>query len=256
MKTTKTRIIPFLLHSKGSLVKTSQFKKPRYIGDTLNTILMFNEMEADEIAILDIDAATDGSGPNFELIKQVSDYCSIPLCYGGGISNLDEADELFRLGVEKVSINSTLEKRPELLETLSKRFGSQATRASIDVRKDKRGQSRVWFKSSNSFEPTNPVLFAQKLQDLGAGEICVTSVDREGTWSGPNMELAAEISETLQVPVVINGGVSSQMDVERIISQTQCSGIGISSLFIFQKQNNGVLIGIPDDIANLSSRWN
>ena len=255
MTSRSIRVIPFLLHSKGSLVKTTRFRNPRYIGDTLNSALMFNELEADELSILDIDATLSKSGPNFELVEKISGFCLMPLSYGGGISSVTQAEQLFRRGVERVSINSALQENTKLITDLASAFGSQAIRASIDIRKDSSGRACVWFHATKSFAPISPLSFAKQLQDLGAGEVCVTLIDKEGTWSGPELDLAREVSEHLDVPVLVNGGVSSVGDLDLIRSGTECSGAGVSSLFLFQKPTKGVLVGIPDEVARLSSRW-
>jgi cyclase len=216
---------------------------------------MFNELEADELSILDIDATIRRSGPNYELVEKISSFCLMPLSYGGGISSVTHAEQLFRRGVERVSINSALQKNTKLITDLASTFGSQAIRASLDVRKDASGKARVWFHSTKSFATKGPLSFAKQLQDLGAGEVCITAVDKEGTWSGPDLDLAREISEHLDVPVLINGGVNSFVDLDLIRSGTQSSGVGVSSLFLFQKPTKGVLVGIPDEVTQLSSRW-
>lgn len=245
MSPVRRRVIPVLLHSQGGLVKTTRFMTPHYIGDTLNTALMFTELLADELAVLDIDRSTNGLGPNFELLKSLSPFCTMPICYGGGISTALEAEELFRLGVEKVSINSSIIKAPNLVSELSRNFGSQAVRASLDVKTDGQGNPSVWFKGLGEHFEGSLFELTNQLQDYGVGELMLTSVDREGTWLGPHIELGAEISEQLDIPVILNGGVRSDNDIADVFSLTECSGVGVSSYFVYQKKGAGVLVGIP-----------
>lgn len=234
-----------LLHSRGGLVKTTQFKNPDYIGDTVNTALLFSELLADELAVLDIDRSLKQLGPNFELVKSLSPFCTMPICYGGGISTASEAEKLFRLGVEKVSINSSIINAPYLVSDLSRNFGSQAVRVSLDIKIDGLGSPSAWFKGIGKYSERSLFELINQLQDSGVGEIMLTSVDREGTWGGPHLELGAEIAEQLEIPVILNGGVGSTKDITDVFSLTQCSGVGVSSYFFYKKAGEGVLVGIP-----------
>jgi len=245
MSPVRRRVIPVLLHSQGGLVKTTRFMTPDYIGDTLNTALMFSELMADELAVLDIDRSENGLGPNFDLVKSLGPFCTMPICYGGGISTALEAEELFRLGVEKVSINSSIINAPNLVSELSRNFGSQAVRASLDLKTDVLGSTSVWFKGVGKYLEGSSLELINRLQDYGVGELMLTSVDREGTWEGPHIELGAEISEQLDIPVILNGGVGSAKDIADVFSFTECSGVGVSSYFMYQKKGAGVLVGVP-----------
>lgn len=245
MSPVRKRVIPVLLHSQGGLVKTTRFLNPDYIGDTLNTALMFSELLADELAVLDIDRSANGLGPNFNLVKSLNQFCTMPICYGGGISTILEAEELFRLGVEKVSINSSIINTPRLVSDLARNFGNQAVRASLDIKTDGPGSPSVWFKGIGKHFKGSSVELVNRLQDAGVGELMLTSVDREGTWRGPHLELGAEMSERLDIPVILNGGVGSDKDIRDVFALTQCSGVGVSSYFFYQKKGAGVLVGIP-----------
>jgi cyclase len=218
---------------------------PSYIGDTVNSALLFSELLADELAVLDIDRSANGLGPNFELVKSLSTFCTMPICYGGGISTALEAEDLFRLGVEKVSINSSIVNSPSLISDLVRNFGSQAVRACLDIKTEGLESPEVWFKGVGKHVEGSLLGLVNRLQDEGVGELMLTSVDSEGTWRGTNLELGQEISERLDIPVILNGGVGSDKDIRDVFSLTQCSGIGVSSYFIYQKKGAGVLVGIP-----------
>jgi cyclase len=245
MKTVARRVIPVILHSNGGAVKTERFKEPKFVGDTLNTALIFSELNVDELAVLDIDASAARGGPNLKLVRSLSAFCSMPICYGGGIATTTDAENLFRLGVEKVSVNAALEENPHLVSELARRFGNQAVRVSVDVRIRGTGEANVWFKRTGKSASIGPLEFSRRMQDCGAGEVMLTTVNREGTWGGANLELAADISEKLEIPVIINGGISSMDEIDRVFESTQCSGVGVSSLFLYQKIGSGVLVGVP-----------
>lgn len=249
MSVSPKRIIPVLLCSDGHLVKTRKFRDPIYVGDPLNAAVMFDELKVDELLLLDIRASKNSNGANFNLVKQIANFCSMPLGYGGGIVSSSEAEEVIKLGVEKISINSALFSNPKLISEVSRNLGSQAVRASIDISRDHLGRPRVWFSTAQKFLELNPLDFALKLQDLGAGEILVTSIDREGTWTGPDMEMVSEISAKLEIPTILNGGVSSPVDIESVFASTACSAVGVSSLFLFNGPGQGVVIGIPDELS-------
>lgn len=244
MKTASRRVIPVILHSKGGAVKTVQFNKPKYVGDTLNTALIFSELNVDELAVFDIDASVEKRGPNLELVRSLSAFCSMPICYGGGIVTITDAEKLFRLGVEKVSLNAALEANPGIISDIAERFGNQAVRVSVDVKLNSAGTPTVWFKGTGGYSDLTLLDYARKAQELGAGEVMVTSVGQEGTWAGPALEMGAAVAEELEIPVVLNGGISSTNDIESVLLSTECSGVGVSSLFLFQKPASGILVGI------------
>jgi cyclase len=249
MRVSPTRIIPVLLCSDGQLVKTRKFRDPVYVGDPLNAAVMFDELKVDELLLLDIRASKEAIGVDYNLVKQIANFCSMPLGYGGGINSCSEAEEVIKLGVEKISINSALFSNPKLISEISKNLGSQAVMASIDLSRDPSGRPRVWFSASKKFLEVSPLDFALTLQDLGAGEILITSIDREGTWTGPDIELVSEISAKLEIPTILNGGVSSPVDIESVFTSTDCSAVGVSSLFLFNGPGQGVAIGVPDELS-------
>lgn len=249
MNSARKRLIPLLLLDGRALVKTVSFSNPSYVGDPINTALMFSESVVDELTLLDISEGRDARGPNFTLLERIVPFCSMPLCYGGGISSQSDAKRLFRMGVEKISLNSALTTIPDLLPGLSKEFGSQAVRASLDVARGKNGIHRVLLPNGSFLSDVSPVEYALNLQSQGAGEVFVTSIDREGTWRGPDVDLAREISAALSVPTVINGGVALPEHVLALVNETDCTGIALGSSSVYRAQGQGVLIGIPHSLT-------
>lgn len=238
------RIIPILLLNNESLIKTKQFGRYDYIGDPANTVRIFNELEVDELFFLDIFASRDDRSPNFKILNEIANECFMPLGYGGGISNIDQAKEIFKIGFEKVSINSAAIQNPSLITELSETFGSQAVIVSIDYKKNIFGRNKVL---SSFARGLDPIVWAQEVERRGAGEIMLTCVDKEGTWDGYDLEYMNLVSESVSVPVIGHGGCGSVEDVEGL-RRTTVSAVGIGSMLIFQKKNFGVLVNYPDEL--------
>jgi cyclase len=243
------RLIPVLLFMDGKVMKTTKFKSARYVGDLVNTALMFNEFEVDELFLFDIGASKRGIGPDLKVLSRVVKQCFMPLTYGGGLVSVTDASRVLELGIEKICLNSVLLSTPTIATALSKEFGSQAVVGSIDVKRDKRGIARVWSHATNEFFKTPLKNFVEDLQDNGVGEFVFTSVDREGTWTGPDVEGLRELDSILRVPWIIHGGVASASQLKSLLTDSSCSGVGVGSLFVYQKRDRGVLVGIPDEIA-------
>lgn len=244
------RIIPVLLLKDGALVKTVNFNNVDYIGDPCNTAKIFNELNADELIVLDIGKSKKKLAPDFDLVSSLAKECFMPLTYGGGISDAGHAERLFRSGVEKISINTCNFFDLNIAQALALRFGAQALVASIDVKRDIRGNSRLWSHATRSFSKIDPISYAKSLEEAGFGEILLTSIDREGTWQGLDLEIANKIASAVHIPCIINGGVGSFNDIKTAL-KTNISAIGVSSYFLYQKKNYGVLVNIPEQIKNL-----
>ncbi|MCO7223797.1 AglZ/HisF2 family acetamidino modification protein [Pleionea sp. CnH1-48] len=242
----RTRVIPALLLLNESLVKTYQFGKYRYIGDPCNTLRIFNELEVDELIILDIAATRTGCGPNFELLTDIANECFMPLCYGGGISEFDQAKRIFNIGFEKVSLNSSCFSRPELVTKLSEHYGSQAVIASIDVKKNMFGKYEVMANNGKVSTKRSPIEWAEELESLGAGEILLTSIDKEGTWDGYDIDLVKQVSEVVSVPVIANGGAGSVEHARQAVKDGNASAVAMGSCVVFQKKGMGVLVNFPE----------
>jgi len=239
------RVIPCLLLTDEGLVKTLKFRNPRYIGDPINAVKIFNEKEVDELILLDIDATTNSRGPLFEVIEAIAAECFMPLAYGGGITSVDEAQEVLRRGAEKVCLNTVTVENPSLVSDLASSFGSQSVLVSIDVRKKLLGGYEVFVKGGRHKTGIDPLTHAVKMEELGAGEIMINSIDRDGTESGYDLELIRLISSQVNVPVVACGGAGSMHDFSRAIHDGGASAVAAGSLFVYHGPRRAVLISYP-----------
>jgi cyclase len=240
------RIIPVLLLHNGGLYKTKQFKNPSYVGDPINAVRIFNEKGVDELLILDIDCSEEKIEPNYTLIEEIVSEAFVPIGYGGGISSLAIAQKLFQLGVEKVIINSALQNNHQLLADIAAIYGAQAVVASIDYKKGFIGGTKAYFTNGtkkSSYTPQELALIAEK---AGAGELILNAIDREGTYQGYDISLFKQIIESVQIPVVVSGGASSNADFDAA-KQVGASGMAAGSLFIYQRPHNAVLISYPSN---------
>ncbi len=234
-----------LLHD-GALVKTINFGKFGYIGDPCNTVRIFNELLVDELIFLDILASKNNREPDLNLLKDIAEECFMPLSYGGGITNIDQVSKILTTGLEKVALNSVLFEKPELVTEIASRFGSQSLIASIDVKKNFFGKNEVYSHSNKSISIKDPAAWAKKLQELGAGEILLTSVDREGTWEGLDSELINSITSVVSIPVIAHGGANSIPDIANAVKAGKASAVALGSAVVYQKKGMGVLVNFPD----------
>jgi cyclase len=241
----KTRVMPCLLYYDKGLYKTVKFRDPAYIGDPINAIKIYNEKEVDELIFLDITASLENREPNYKVISDIASECFMPLCYGGGISTLDQVKRILEIGVEKVSLNRAAIHDPALLTAAAKAFGSQAVIASIDVKKNFWRKYEVVDKRGTRSTGENPVAFAKRMVDIGAGEILLTSVDREGTWDGYDTELLSQITEAVNVPVIVNGGAGNLSHLRQAVEVGHASALALGSMVVYQKKGMGVLINFP-----------
>ena len=241
----RPRVIPTLLLRDESLVKTVMFGRFQYIGDPTNTVRIFNELEVDELVFLDITATVDGREPNVRLLAQIADECFMPLGYGGGVRTFAQAQAILGIGFEKVVVNSHAVADPSFVTSLADHFGSQAVVASIDVKRDRRGQPTVWTRSGTVDTGREPVGWARELELLGAGEILLTAIDREGTWAGYDLDLVREVSAAVRVPLIANGGAGSVEHIGEAIRTGGASAAAVGSMVVFQKQGMGVLVSFP-----------
>lgn len=244
----RPRIIPCLLVHKGGLVKTQQFKAPKYVGDPINAVKIFNEKESDELMVIDIDAAVNKVEPNYALIAKLAAECRMPLCYGGGVTTAEQAARIIDLGVEKVSVSSAAIADPSLLGSMADAIGRQSVVAVLDVRKKSGLFSRGYELCSHNAKTTHkldPVAFARQMQDAGAGEIVINSVDRDGEMKGYDVEFARQMRAALKVPLTVLGGAGSLDDVSELLGACGVIGAAAGSLFVFKGQYRAVLINYP-----------
>ena len=242
----RTRVIPTLLLQDESLVKTKKFKNPAYIGDPCNSVRIFNEFEVDELIFLDISATREKRTPNLNVLRDIASECFMPLAYGGGIKNRDQAREIFKLGFEKVVVNSASLERPQLISELASEFGSQAIIVSIDVKKSVLGHYSVYSHRNRKSLNLCPVKWSKTAEELGAGEIFLTRVENEGTWEGFDLKLASRVSGNIDIPVIIQGGAGNVSHIEEVLQHSSVSAVALGSMVVFQKQGMGVLITFPE----------
>lgn len=252
----KTRVIPVLLLKNDGLVKTRRFKNAKYVGDPINAVKIFNEKQVDELIFLDIMASKLGSKPNFDLIENIASECFIPFAYGGGITSLDDASRLFKLGVEKIVLNSACFSNMKLIREIAAKFGSQSVVVSIDVKRTIFNKAKVYSHSKNKVTKWSPVEFAKILESEGAGEIFVNSVDRDGILCGYDIPLLKQISETVSIPVIASGGAGNINDFVVAVKDAKVSAVAAGSLFVFYNSDRAVLINYPeyDILQNLLNK--
>ncbi len=241
----KTRVIPCLLLRNKGLVKTVKFKDPRYVGDPFNAVKIFNDKEVDELIFLDITATLEKRKPNFKIISEIASECFMPFGYGGGISTLEEVQELFNLGVEKVILNTQAAENPSFVERCARLFGSQSIVISIDVKKSLFGKHEVYTRSGTKNIKLEPTLYARQMQEAGAGEIFLNSIDRDGTMQGYDLPLIRKVSEAVKVPVVACGGAEKIEDFEQAVREGRASAVSAGSMFVFHGKHRAVLITYP-----------
>ena len=241
----RTRVIPVLLLQNESLVKTARFGRYTYVGDPCNTVRIFNELEVDELCFLDITATREGRAPNLALLADIADECFMPLSYGGGIRTYEQAEAIFKIGIEKVVLNTAAVEVPGLVKRIADHFGSQAVVASIDVHRTSFGKARVRTRAGTTDAHKDPVEWARELEKLGAGEILLTSIDREGSWEGFDTELVKSVTSAVSVPVIAHGGGGSLAHVREVVHVGGASAVALGSMVVFQKRGMGVLVNFP-----------
>lgn len=243
----RPRVIPCLLIKNGGLVKTVGFGAPKYVGDPLNAVRIFNEKEVDELMVIDIDATALGREPNYELIRRLAAECRMPLAYGGGVKTVEQCQKLIALGVEKVAISSAAIADSTLIARVSEQLGGQSVVAVLDVKKRRwRGGYTLHTHNGSKDTGIDPIKFAQTVQAAGVGEIVVNSIDRDGEMKGYDLDLVASLREVLKVPLTVLGGAGSLGDLRELFSRFGVIGAAAGSLFVFKGVYRAVLINYPN----------
>jgi len=242
----RPRIIPCLLVKDKGLVKTVRFNDPKYVGDPINAVRIFNEKEVDELIVLDIDATMKACEPDYKMIQNLAVECRMPLCYGGGIKSAEQAKHIIGLGVEKIAISSALIENPGIIAEIAEEIGSQSVVAVIDVKKRLGGKYEVWTHNGGKNTGNDPVELAKQFEKLGVGEIVVNSIDNDGEMKGYDLFLAAQIRGAVTVPMTILGGAGSLQDIGELISRFGVVGAAAGSLFVFKGIYKAVLINYPN----------
>jgi cyclase len=240
----RPRIIPCLLVHGAGLVKTVRFAEPKYVGDPLNAVRIFNEKQVDELIVLDIDATAAGREPNLDLIERLATECRMPLCYGGGVTTPEQIERIVSLGVEKVALGSALVRRTGLLAEAARSVGRQSLVAVVDVGRRASGEE-VFVENGRCATGMQPVEFARRCADDGAGEILVNSIDRDGTMQGYDLELARRVRAAVTIPMTVLGGAGSLDHVSDLIRECGVVGAAAGSLFVFKGPRRAVLLNYP-----------
>lgn len=241
----RTRVIPCLLLRNRGLVKTVKFKNSTYLGDPINIVKIFNDKEVDELIFLDITATIEQKKPPFKLLSEIASECFMPLGYGGGIRSLEDVKEILSLGVEKVAINSYAVENPSFVRAAADLAGSQSIVVSIDVKKSLFGKYEVMTHNGRKATGLDPLKFAVEMEKMGAGELFLNSIDRDGTMQGYDLELIRRVAEAVSIPVVACGGARSVKDLGDVVKKGGASAAAAGSMFVFHGPHRAVLINFP-----------
>lgn len=241
----RPRIIPCLLVKDKGLVKTVNFKNPKYVGDPINAVRIFNEKEVDELMVIDIDATADNREPDYKMIENLAAECRMPLCYGGGVKTVEQAQRIFSLGVEKIAISSAAIENISLISDIAKVVGTQSVIVVIDVKKKLLGGYEVCTHNGKKKTGKDPVEFARQVQQLGAGEIVVNSIDNDGVMKGFDFIIIDKIRQAVTIPMTVLGGAGSLEDISKVIEKYKIIGVSAGSLFVFKGVYKAVLINYP-----------
>lgn len=241
----RPRIIPILLLKHGGLVKGVRFRDFKYVGDPMNAVRIFNEKHVDELLLLDITATRDDRAPDPGIVQQIADECYMPFGIGGGIRTIEQMRELLRAGAEKISINTAAVENPALIRDASREFGAQSVTVALDVARNWRGQYRVVTHSGTRKTDLEPVAWTKQAADLGAGEILLTAIDRDGTGQGYDLDLTRTVADAVPIPVIACGGAGRPTDLEQAITTGHAAAAAAGSLFVFHGPHRSVLINYP-----------
>lgn len=242
----RPRVIPCLLVHEGGLVKTVGFKAPKYVGDPINAVKIFNEKEADELVVLDIDATVNGAEPNYKMIANLAAECRMPLCYGGGVRSAEQAKKIICLGVEKVALSSAAIENPGLIKQIADEIGRQSVVVVLDVKKRMLSKEYdVFIHNGKKNTKRSVIEVATQAEALGVGEIVINSIDNDGQMKGYDLGLAKKIRDVVNIPITFLGGAGSLDDIGALIRTCGVVGASAGSLFVFKGVYKAVLINYP-----------
>lgn len=250
----QTRVIPCLLLRNQGLVKTVRFSEPKYLGDPINIVRIFNDKEVDELVFLDITATLEKKEPPYELLERITSECFMPLCYGGGVRDIATMTRLYAMGIEKVALNTAAVENPQLVADAAEIFGSQSVIVSIDAKKKLFGGYEVYTNGGRKATGLAPLQHAKEMTRRGAGEILLNSIDRDGTMKGYDLALVRSVSAEVEVPVVACGGAATIDDLSAVVNEAGASAAAAGSMFVFQGPHRAVLISYPP-AAQLRERF-
>jgi cyclase len=242
----RIRVIPCLQLIEESLVKTVKFQNHGYIGDPINTVRIFNELEVDELCFLDIRATLEKRPPNFKVLHQIADECFMPLSFGGGVKDAETAKKILSIGFEKIILNTAAFENKNLITEIANHSGNQSLIGSIDVKKNIWGKYQVYICDGTKKIDIDPIEWAQELESLGVGELLVTSMDNDGTWKGFDIDIISKIEQSVRIPVIANGGAGNISHIEDVVKNTNVSAVALGSMVVYQSKGLGVLVNFPD----------
>lgn len=247
----RPRVIPVLLLQNQGLVKTEKFKKPTYIGDPINAVQIFNDLKADEIVFLDIDASKNKTTIDLNFVKEVGEEANMPFTVGGGIRSLDAIRAIISAGAERVIIGNYALENPNFIREASNTFGSSTISVCIDFKKSLFGKQKVYSLNGKKSWDYTPLQFAKLMEEMGAGELVVQSIDLDGSMNGYDLALLKSISEAVKIPVIALGGAGSSNHLITAFHHSYVSGVAAGSLFVYQNKSKGVLINYPESLKEL-----
>ena len=242
----RPRIIPCLLVKNKGLVKTVKFKDGKYLGDPINAVRIFNEKQADELMVIDIDATFNNNDPDYKMIENLASECRMPLCYGGGIKTLEQAQRIFSLGVEKIAVSSAAIQNPSIVSDIASKVGSQSVVVVLDVKKKMFGGYDMYTHNGKISININPIDFAIKMEKEGAGEIVINSIDNDGVMKGYDLDLIDKVRNSISLPLTVLGGAGDLEDIGGLIQKYGIIGAAAGSLFVFKGKYKAVLINYPN----------
>jgi cyclase len=243
----RSRIIPALLLDDGKLIKTIKFTEPKYVGDPINVVRIFNEKKVDEILILDIYASSRNEKPDFELIKSLARECRMPFCYGGGINSVKDAEKIISFGVEKVALGSAAVNNPEILTKISEKIGIQSLAVIIDIKKEK-NEYKIYTQNGIKRTDLNFKKFIKLISNYGVGEIIINNIDKDGTMLGYDLQIFEEIKNIITTPFTMLGGAKDIDDISKLIKSAHPVGAAAGSLFVFKGKFRAVLVSYIDNL--------
>ena len=243
----RPRIIPSLLVHNNGLVKTVKFKNHKYIGDPINTVKIFNEKQVDELVIFDIDATVKNNEPNYKMIESIAMECRMPLCYGGGIKSVEQASNIFSLGVEKIALSSEALINSQILHDIGDQVGLQSVVVVLDIKRNIFGKLEIFIKNGTTKMKINPFKYIHRLKDIGVGEIIINSINNDGTMLGYDFIMLDKIIKDVDMPLTILGGAGSMQDIANAFQKYGIIGASAGSLFVFKGKYKAVLVNYPSE---------
>lgn len=243
----RPRLIPCLTIKDGGLVKTTKFSSPRYLGDPINAVKIFNDKGVDELCLLDIAATLENRGPDFEYLKDIASEAFVPLSYGGGITSIAEIEKLFYIGYEKIILNTSFIESPNLVSEAAKLAGNQSIVVSLDVKNEFFNKQSCYIKGGKIKVKQDPVTLAKKAEELGAGEILLTSISNDGVMKGYDIDLVKKVSSAVSIPVIACGGAGEISDFKKVLNQGGAHAAAAGSLFVYYGSQKAVLITVPEE---------